>query len=99
MLSLGDYLLGVISLAALWTFGVLGATQTQKRLLPGWSGAPAWLATVVVALALLILTAEVLGTFGLFAPVPYLVMVSAVGLGLWWGVGEGRGGATPVLGF
>ncbi len=98
MLSLGNYLLGVAYLAALWTFGVLGAHQTRKRLLPDWSGAPAWLATAVIALALLILVAELLGTFGLFAPVPYVVMVSVVGLGLW-GVGEGRGGPSRLLGF
>jgi hypothetical protein len=100
MLSLGSYLLGVAYLAALLTFTTLGCGQIRKRLLPQFSGAPAHLASVVLAIALLIWVAELLGTFGLFAPVPYVVMVTATGLGLWaWGVGEGRGGISPLPGF
>ena len=99
MLDLGDYLLGVAYLAALLTFTTLGCGQLRKRLLPQLSGAPAHLASAVIALALLIWVAELLGTFGLFAPVPYVVMVTATGLGLWLGVGEGRGGPSRLLGF
>ena len=65
----------------------------------GFAGAPAHLATAVIALALLIWVAELLGTVWLFKPVPYLVAgasVWALALGWsraasagWW---PGRGG-------
>jgi len=51
--------------------------------LPRFEGAPAYLSSAVVALALLTWSAELLGSFGLWEPVPYLVLVAAVGLGLW----------------
>ena len=57
-------------------------------------GAPAHLATAVLALALLIWVAELLGTFGLFKPLPYLLGVAVVGL-----VALGRrGSAAPSAG-
>jgi hypothetical protein len=99
MLNFGDYLLGVLVLGILASFATLGAVSVRSRLLPTFSDLPAHLATAVLALALLIWTAEILGSFGLFAPVPFLVLVSAVGLGLWLGVGEGREGPSRLLGF
>jgi hypothetical protein len=83
MLDLPRYLLGVAELALLAGFATLGASSLRARLLPSFSGAPAHLATAVLALALLIWTAEILGSFGLFEVVPYLVVVVLVGSGLW----------------
>ncbi len=82
MLSLARYLLGVVELSALVGFATLGARSLRYRLLPGWAGAPAHLATAVLALALLIWVAELLGTLGLFKPLPYVFCVIALGLGL-----------------
>ena len=61
MLDFGDYLLGTLALALLATSAWLGATAARRRLLPDFDGAPAHLATSVLALALLILVAEALG--------------------------------------
>jgi hypothetical protein len=83
MLSAPRYLLGVLEIGALVGFSSLGATAIRRRLLPDLSGAPALLATTVVALALLIWAAELLGTFGAFKALPYLLVVGAVGVGLW----------------
>jgi hypothetical protein len=83
MLSASRYLLGVLELALLAGFAILGAAQLRRRLLPEFSGAPAWLATGVLALALLIWIAELLGSFGLFKAAPYLVGVAVAGLGTW----------------
>lgn len=99
MLDLPRYLLGVLEIALLGGFAVLGAAPTRRRLLPAFSGAPSGLATAVLALALLIWVAEVLGSFGLFEAVPYLVGIAVVGLGLWLGVGGGRGYPSRLLGF
>jgi hypothetical protein len=91
MLDLPRYLLGVTEVGMVAAFAVLGASALRARLLPVFSGAPAHLATAVLALALLILSAELLGSFGLFEPLPYLVVAIAVGLGIRLGVGGGWG--------
>jgi hypothetical protein len=101
MLGLGSYLLGIGALAILAGSAWLGASAIRQRLLPEFSGAPAVLATSVLALAILILTAQLLGTVGLFKPLPYLVAVALAGWGIWallprvaWGKG-GRGRPRP----
>jgi len=92
MLDLTRYLLGVGEIAWLAGFATLGASAIRSRLLPDFTGAPAHLATGVIALALLIWATELLGSFGFFEPVPYLGAVAVVGLGLRLGIrGGGRG--------
>jgi hypothetical protein len=78
MLDLPRYLLGVAEIAWLAGFAWLGGRAIRSRLLPSFAGAPAHLATVVIALALLVWTAEILGSFGLLEPVPYLIALAAV---------------------
>jgi hypothetical protein len=99
MLDLPRYLLGVLELLALAGFATLGGSALRGRLLPAFAGAPAHLATAVIALALLIWTAELLGSFGLFEPVVYLGAVAVGGLGVWLGVGGRQGGPSRLLGF
>jgi len=84
MLDLPRYLLGVLEIALLAGFATLGAAAVRQRLLPAFSGASAHLVTAVVALALLIWAAELLGSFGFFDPLPYLLLVIAAGLALRW---------------
>ena len=83
MLGPGRYLLGVAEILALGGFAWLGGAALRGWLLPRFEGAPAQLASGVIALALLIWSAEVLGTFGWLDPMPYLLLVAAVGLVLW----------------
>jgi hypothetical protein len=99
MLDLPRYLLGVAELALLAGFATMGAATLRRRLLPGFTGAPAQLATAVLALALLIWVAEILGAFGLFEAGLYLLGVAVVGLGLWLRMGGGRGYPYRLLGF
>lgn len=96
MLDLGRYLLGVLELAWLAGFASYGASAVRTRLLPAFSDAPAHLATVVLALAILVWTGELLGSFALFEPAPYLIGVAAVGLGLRWALGGGWGCPSRV---
>jgi hypothetical protein len=110
MLDLGRYLLGVLEVLLLGGFAWLGGAPVRAWLLPWFEGAPAYLASAVIALALLIWPAELLGSFGLWEPVPYLLLVAAMGLALWKFLprspeGEGgrshsprqvRVGATPL---
>jgi hypothetical protein len=95
MLDAADYLLGVAALAVLTVPSWLGATAARARLLPEFEGAPAHLATSLLALALLIWVAELLGSFGQFSPAPYLAVVAVIGVSLWRflpGVARGKGG-------
>jgi len=99
MLDLLRYLLGVLEIALLAGFATLGGHTLRTRLLPGFQGPPAHLATAVLALALLILVAEVLGSVGWFQPVPYLVSVAAVGVFACAAIGGGWGCPSGLLGF
>ncbi len=99
MLDPGRYLLGVLEVLVLGGFAWLGAAAVRAWLLPRFEGAPAHLASAVVALALLIWSAELLGSVGLWDSVPYLLVVAAAGLGLWRLLprpSEGEG-AAPTL--
>ena len=98
MLDLPRYLLGVVEILLLVGFAWLGALRVRQRLLPDFSGAPAHLAAAVVALALLLWVAELLGSAGLLEPLAYLVAIAVLGVGIWAVVspaGGAVGGPTP----
>ena len=95
MLDLPRYLLGVADLLALAGFAWLAASAVRSRLLPAFRGAPAHLATAVLTLALLLLVAETLGSFGAFEPIPYLLAFAVIGLLCRLGTGA-LGPAGPV---
>ena len=65
MVSAGTYVLGVVAVAAVALSLGFSAYRLRQRLLPAWDGAPARLVESVVAIALLIWLAEILGTFQL----------------------------------
>jgi len=92
MLDLSGYLLGVAEIGLLAGSAWLGATALRARLVPDLAGAPAHLATAVLTVASLLWAAELLGSFGLLDPVPYLLLVSAFGFGTWTLVRGWRGG-------
>ena len=85
-MSFGDYLLGVIGLAAVAIPMALAAVRLRARLLPGWGGAPARLAEAVLGVALLTVLLQLLGAFGILVPAVLIVASLAVGLGIWFGV-------------
>ena len=65
MVSAGSYILGVAALAAVILSLGFSAVRLRQRLLPGWEGAPARLVETIVAVALLIWLAELLGVVSL----------------------------------
>ena len=83
MLGPERYLLGVLEILLLGGFAWLGGAALRGWLLPRFEGAPARLANGVIALALLIWSAELLGTFGVLDPVPYLLLVALSDSLLW----------------
>jgi hypothetical protein len=78
MLELPRYLLGVAEVAILTSSAILAGFTLRKHLVPELAGAPAHLATTVLALAMLIWAAELLGTLGAFEPLPYLLFVGGL---------------------
>jgi len=91
MLDLPRYLLGVLEIALLAGIATLGGAALRARLLPAFTGAPAHLATAVLALALLVLTGQALGSVDLFKPALYLVGVAVVGVGIRLSTGGRQG--------
>jgi len=80
VLGAGAYLGGVLELAlALAAIG-FGARRVRALLLPGWNGAPARLAEIVLGAAGLLWTSEILGTFGGFREGAMLAALVAVGI-------------------
>ncbi len=94
MLGPGRYLLGAAELLWLVGFAWLGAARVRRRLLPEVGGEAGFLATLVVAIALLLWVAELLGTVSAFKPVPYLLAMAVAGLALWHFVPPA--GGTPM---
>ena len=79
-------------------FAWLGAAGVRRCLLPAVDGAPGRLATSVLAIALLLWAAELLGSFGLFEPLPYLLLVATLGVGGWALTRRWRQGGVPPAG-
>ncbi|MCW2980235.1 MAG: hypothetical protein JWO14_1962 [Solirubrobacterales bacterium] len=95
MLGPGRYLLGVVELLWLVGFAWVGAAQVRRRWVPRLTGEAGFLATLVIAVALLIWVAEALGTLSAFKPVPYLAAVAILGLALRFAVSApSAGGAS-----
>ncbi len=91
MLGTGRYLVGVGELAVLAGFATLAGARVRARLLADLDGAPGWLASGIVGLGVLVLVAEVLGSFGAFRPLPYLLGVVVIGSGAWAIGARGKG--------
>ena len=96
MLDLGRYLLGVTELGVVVGFATYGGNQLRRRLLPSFSGAPAHLATAILAVAILLWAAEALGTVGQFQAIPYLVVVAIVAVAIGSFRGWRRGGVISA---
>jgi hypothetical protein len=93
--SFGDYLFGVVGLAAVAVPMTLAAVRLRGRLLPGWGGAPARLAEVVLGVALFTVLLQLLGAFGILVPAVLILASLALGLGIWFGA---RGTSSTELG-
>jgi hypothetical protein len=82
LLGAGDYLLGALELLAVALAAAAGAIRVRARLLPGWSGAPARLADLLLGLALVVWIAELLGTVDAFRELPFVLGVVVAGVAI-----------------
>ncbi|MGH2923770.1 MAG: hypothetical protein ACRDKH_07065 [Solirubrobacterales bacterium] len=90
----GDYALGVIGLAVIAVSVAVAGRALRRALLPGWSGAPALLATALLAIAVLVAISQLLGLAGLLDGV-LLVVASVIAGGVALRVEPLLAGATP----
>jgi hypothetical protein len=75
-----SYTGGVAVLLAVVACAGYVALRVRARLLPGWAGAPARLAEVVIVTSFLVVLSEALGTVGLFRRVPLVAAALFVAL-------------------
>ena len=91
-MNFGDYLQGSIELIAVAAAMGFAAVGMRGRFLPGWSGASARLAEVVLGLSLLVVTLELVGVVGLYRPGWVLLASLVVGLGIGFALRPARPG-------
>src|SRR5919106_1983198 len=91
-MSFGDYLQGSIELIAVAAATAYAAVALRGRFLPGWSGAAARLAEVVLGLSLLVVILELVGVVGLYRPGWVLLATIVVGVGIGLALRSRRGG-------
>ena len=94
-MTFGEYLAGSIELIAIAAAIAFAAVRLRGRLLPGWSGASARLAEVVLGISLLVVVLELVGVVGLYRP--GWVLAGAVLAGVGLGIAAGRPGEGPAL--
>jgi hypothetical protein len=99
-MSFGHYLAGSIELIAV--AGAIGfaAVGMRGRFLPGWSGASARLAEVVLGLSLLVVVLELVGVVGLYRPGWVLLAALIAGGGIGFALrpaGQGPALAAPAI--
>jgi hypothetical protein len=93
--SFGEYLFGVIGLAAVAIPMAMAGVRLRRRLLPGWEAAPARLAETVLGVAVLTILLQLLGAFGILVPAVLIPAALLAGLGLYYGV---RDAFLPYIG-
>jgi hypothetical protein len=96
-MSLGRYLLGAGELILIAVALGYGAARLRARVMPGWSGAPARLAELVIGTSVLLLVLELVGLAQVFDPLPIVVAAVAAGaLMARLGSALGSGPARPA---
>jgi len=88
--TIARYALGVACLGIICLALGTAAVALRRRFFRGWTGSLARLTELVLALALLVFTLEVVGAIGLFKLTPITVACAGVGFGVPRAVG-GRG--------
>ncbi len=89
--TVARYVAGLVALAlVLASLGVV-AVALRRRWFADFTGALARLAELVIALATLVTTLELLGAVGLFRLLPVVVALLLVGVGVVWAAGVRQG--------
>jgi hypothetical protein len=82
MLDLGTYVAGSVSIVVVVTVLGWGCARVRQAMLPEWSGPPARLAEVVIAVATALGLAQILGSLGEFRRIPMLIAYLTAGIAM-----------------
>jgi hypothetical protein len=99
-MSFGHYLAGSIELIVVAGAMGFAAVGLRGRFLPGWSGASARLAEVVLGLSLLVVVLELVGVVGLYRPGWVLLVALIAGFGIGFSLrppGQGPPLPSPAV--
>lgn len=88
-MPLTEYLAGIVYLTITFVGLAMVATIIRRHLLRGWHGAAARLAELVCGISVLVIAAELLGSFGVLSPETLLALVAAVAAACRWRLGVG----------
>ena len=91
-MSFSEFLAALVHLVLVGGFTGFIAWRLRARLLPGWSGSPARLVEAVVAVGLLVVSAELLGIFGLLKVFPLVILLGVLAAVVWLRVLPGPAG-------
>ena len=95
-MTLGRYAESIVlSGIVIVSLGV-AAVSLRRRSLPTWSGAPARLVEVIIAISLVVVASQTLGTIGLFRVGPLVTTLVLVALLTFW-IGKIGAGGTKSL--
>ena len=83
-MSFFAYLAGTIGLLLGIALVLIPAVLLQARLLPGWRGPVAWVAVLILAVAVATITSLVLGTIGILHGWTFLVLLALVAGASWY---------------
>ncbi|MDQ6748767.1 MAG: hypothetical protein M3010_11770, partial [Candidatus Dormibacteraeota bacterium] len=93
-MGVAQYLTGLALGAAALAPILAGAAAVRRRLAPELTGPPAWVATIVLVLALLVLALELVGVLGLLHRWGAAVGCAALGFLAWLLARRGAAAAT-----
>lgn len=90
------FVVGLAALVGVVAIVGFGGSLLRRRVLPGWQGAPGVLVDVILSLSVVLVGAELLGTVGLFTPLPLVLLYGIAGAGMAWIGTAGRSADSPV---
>jgi len=99
-MTFGEFLEGSLELIVIAVALGFAAVRLRGRLLPGWFGAPARLAEVVLGISLFVVISELVGVVGLYYPgwVLAACLLCGIGIGLFAGTEHGKASPLPAPG-
>ena len=97
-MSFPEYVAGCLGLAlGAAAFAYIGM-RLCRLLVPGWRGPVAWTGTAVCAIVTALVTAELLGSFGLYRGWAFLAVAALAALALWrWMPDSGDEGGVELV--
>ncbi len=97
-MTLGRYAESIVLCGLVIVSLGVAAVSLRRRSLPTWSGAPARLVELIIAISLVVVVSQTLGTIGLFRVGPLVMALVLVALLTYWVGKIGARGTESLTG-